>query len=66
MPFKGLAFFADVERKVAKTHRHTVTTPKVMVIFTQVRAYLLCLKTVKIRFILHAKIKVFYINVKVT
>ena len=47
MPFKELAFFADVKRKVAETHRHksTTTAPKIMVFRTQVRAYLLCLKT---------------------
>ena len=45
MPFKGLAFFADAKRKVVKTHRHTITAPKDMVMFTQVCAYLLCLKT---------------------
>ena len=47
MPFIRLAFFADVKRKVAKTHRHTITAPKVVVIFIQVSAYLLCLKTFK-------------------
>ena len=36
---------SDAKRKVAKTPRHTITAPKVMVILTQVRAYLLCLKT---------------------
>ena len=45
MPFKELAFFADVKRKVAKTHGHTITAPKLMVIITLVRVYLLCLKT---------------------
>ena len=45
MPFKELAFFADVKRKVAKTHKHMITAAKVMVIITLVRAYLLCLKT---------------------
>ena len=47
MPFKELAFFADVKRKVAKTHKHTITAAKVMVIITLVRAYLLHLKTFK-------------------
>ena len=32
MPFKGLALFADVKQKVAKTHRHTITASKVVVI----------------------------------
>ena len=45
MPFKELRFFADVKRKVAKTHIHTITAPKIMVIVTLVCAYLLCLKT---------------------
>ena len=39
-----LAFFADVKRKVLKTHRHTIAAPKVMVIFRQVRACLLYFK----------------------
>ena len=45
MPFKELAFFADVKRKVVKSHRHTITALKGVVIFTKVRAKLLCLKT---------------------
>ena len=45
MPFKELAFVADVKRKVAKTYRHTITASKLMVIITLVCAYLLCLKT---------------------
>ena len=45
MPFKELAFFADVKRKVTKTQRHIITAPKLMVIIKLVRAYLLCLKT---------------------
>ena len=34
MPFKELAVFTDVKSKVVKTHRHTITMPKVKVIFT--------------------------------
>ena len=45
MPFKELAFFVDVKHEVAKTHRFSTTAPKFLVIFTQVGAYLLCLKT---------------------
>ena len=45
MPFREVAFFADVKRKVAKTHRRTITAPKLMMIITLVRAYLLSLKT---------------------
>ena len=39
-----LEFCANAIRKVVKIERHSITTPKVMVIFTftQVRAYLLC------------------------
>ena len=45
IPFKEQAFFADVKHNVVKTHLwHTITAPKVMVIFTQVQAYLLSLK----------------------
>ena len=43
-PFKELAVFADIKRKVVKTQSHTISAPKVIV-FTQVRAYSLCLKT---------------------
>ena len=42
---KELAFFADVKPKVVKTYITMITAPKNMVIFTQVCAYLLCLKT---------------------
>ena len=66
MPFKELAFFADVKRKVVKTHKHTITAPKALVNFTQVRAYLLCLKTFELVSFYMQKIKVFFINVKVT
>ena len=46
MPIKDLAFFADFKRKVVKTHRHVYDySAKIRVIFTQVRAYLLYLKT---------------------
>ena len=46
MPFKELAFFADFKVKWSKhTDMYTITAPKVRVIFTLVRAYLLCLKT---------------------
>ena len=55
MPFKELAFFADVKRKVAKTHGHTITAPKLMVIITLVRAYLFVFENFRICFILHAK-----------
>ena len=45
MSFKEVAFFADVKRKVAKMYRYTITVPKLMVVITLVRPYLLCLKT---------------------
>ena len=45
MPFKELSFFADVKRKVVKIQRHKITTPNVIIIFTQVCDYLWCLKT---------------------
>ena len=45
MPFEELAFFADANRKVGKTHRHTYDySAKSYGIFTQVRAYLLFMK----------------------
>ena len=44
MPFKELAFVADIKREVFRTQRHTVTASNVKVIFTKVRAYLLCSK----------------------
>ena len=65
MPFKELVFFADVKRKVAKTHRHTsaknyhgnfYTSPCLFIAF----------ENFQIRCILHAKVEVFYINVKMT
>ena len=59
MSFKELAFFADVKRKVFKTHRHTIIAQRLWY-FTQVRAFLLCLKTFEFRFILHAKNQVFF------
>ena len=34
MPFEELVFFADVKCKVVKTHRHTLTAPKIMVFST--------------------------------
>ena len=51
MPFKEQAFFADVKREVVETRRQTVTAPKAMAIFTNVRAYLMCLKTFEIAII---------------
>ena len=65
MSFKELAFFADVNRKLVKTHMHTVTVPKVMVIFTQVCAYLLCWKAFELVSFYKQKIKIFFINVQV-
>ena len=44
MPLKEQALFAEVKPEVVKLQRHMVTSPKVMV-FTKVRAYILCLKT---------------------
>ena len=35
LPFKEVAFFADVKRKVAKIYRYTITAPKLMVVITQ-------------------------------
>ena len=61
MPFKGLAFFAHVKKK----HRYKITAPKVMVFYTSPCIFIV-FKNFQIRFILHAKLKVFYINVKVT
>ena len=60
MPFKGLTFFVDAKRKVAKTqiydysaqsYGNFYTSPCLFIVFFQ------------IRFILHARINVFYINV---
>ena len=56
MPFKGLEFFADVKRKVVKSHRNFYTSP----------CQLFVLENFRIRFISHAKMKVFFINVQVT
>ena len=62
--FKELAFFADNKRKVVKTHRHTITAPKVVVIFTQVRANVLCLKTVDLKNVdfVFVSFKVFFVK----
>ena len=56
MPFQELAYFTDVKRKAVKTQRHTITAPWLFIVFENFR----------IRFILHAKVKVFFMNVKVT
>ena len=56
MPFKGLAFFADVKRKVVKTHRNFYTSLCLFFV----------LENFRIRFISHAKMKVFFINLQVT
>ena len=66
MPLKGQAFFSDAKRKSgqntqtynhsAKSHGNFYTSPCIFTVF----------KNFQIRFMLHAKIKVFYINVKVT
>ena len=46
MPCKELEFFADVKRKVVKTHGHVYDySAKSYGNFSQVRAYLLSLKT---------------------
>ena len=59
MPFKELAFFADVKHDVVKTQRRTVTAPKVMVIFTKGRAYSLCLKSLEFVSFFTQKLKLF-------
>ena len=65
MPFKELAFFADVKREVLKTQRHMVTAPNVLAFYQSSCLYIV-FENFQIRFILQAKIKVFFINVKVT
>ena len=46
MPFKVVAFFDDVKRKVVKIQRHWITAPKVIVILHKsVPILLLFLKT---------------------
>ena len=66
MPLKELAFFADVKRKVAKTNGHTITVPKLMENYYTSPCLFIVFENFRICFILHAKIKVFFINVKVT
>ena len=56
MSLEALTLFDDVKRKCSKYSRHSITASKVIVIFKQVCAYLLCTKTFEFDSFLSKKI----------
>ena len=66
MPFKELAFFADIKRKVVKNHVDIRFQRQKLGTFLHKSVPLIVFENFQICFILHAKVNGFFINIQVT